>query len=97
MAIQINKPLAGGTGSLTTGVRVGEQGSAGTSQVAEIDAILPVLEQEGLVSSYNKFSKVDTDKMQSRTHYVITCPRKEAVDHVIDVLNLLDNKMVVGN
>lgn len=97
MAIQINKPLAGGTGSITTGVRVGAQGSAGTSQVAEIDAILPVLKTEGIVSDFNKYSKADTPVMQSRSHYVITCPRKEAVDHVIDVLNLLDNKMVMGS
>lgn len=97
MAIQINKPLAGGTGSVTTGVKVGGSGSAGTSQVSEIDAILAVLESEGIVSNSTKFAKPDTTTMQSRHIYTIQTARKEAIDTVIDVLNLLDNTKVVGS
>ena len=97
MAIQINKPLAGGTGSITTGVKVGGSGSAGTSQASEIDAILAVLESEGIVANSNKYSNADTTTMQSRHNYVITTSRKEAVDTVIDLLNLLDNVKVVGS
>jgi hypothetical protein len=97
MAIQINKPLAGGTGSITTGSKVGGSGSAAVSQATDIDALLAALVTAGIVSNWNKYSKADTPAMTGRHNYVITTPRKEAVDHVIDVLNLLDNTKVVGS
>ena len=77
MAIQINKPLTGGTGSITTGVKVGGSGSAGTSQASEIDAILAVLESEDIVANSNKYSKPDTTNMQSRHNYVSQLPEKK--------------------
>ncbi len=97
MAIRINKPLSGGTGSVTTGVLSSGTGSAVASQASDIDNLLAAFEAAGIVSSSNKFSKPDTPKMTNRHLYSITTPRKEAVDHVIDVLNLLDNVKVVGS
>ena len=97
MVIRINKPLSGGTGSITTGSIVNGTGSAAVSQASDIDNLLAAFEAAGIVSSSNKFSKADTPKMTGRHLYSITTPRKEAVDHVIDVLNLLDNVKVVGS
>jgi len=97
MGIRINKPLSGGTGSITTGSIVNGTGSAAVSQASDIDNLLAAFQAAGIVSSSNKFAKADTPKMTGRHLYSITTPRKEAVDHVIDVLNLLDNVKVVGS
>ena len=97
MGIRINKPLSGGTGSITNGSIVNGTGSAAVSQASDIDNLLAAFEAAGIVSSSNKFAKADTPKMTGRHLYSITTPRKEAVDHVIDVLNLLDNVKVVGS
>lgn len=97
MAIRINKPLAGGTGSITTGVLSSGTGSAVASQASDIDNLLAAFEAAGIVSASRKFSKPDTPKMTNRHLYSIDTPRKEAIDHVIDVLNLLDNVKVVGS
>lgn len=97
MAIQISKPITGGTGSVTTGSRVGAVGgSAAASQAADITALLDAFVQADIVKSYAQMSKPDTTKMTGRTYYSIVTNRKEAADNVISALNLLDNDLVVA-
>lgn len=95
--IQISKPLTGGTGSVTTGEWESGNDLAQTSQASAIEDVLDALVTAGIVSSHVKDDSLsDTDKMSNRTSFTILTARKEAVDHVIDVVNLLDNKKVMG-
>lgn len=97
MAIQISKPITGGTGSVTTGSRVGAVGgTAASSQAADITALLDAFVAADIVKSYAQMSKADTSNMTARTYYSIVTNRKEAADSVISVLNLLDNDLVVA-
>ncbi len=95
--IQISKPLTGGTGSVTTGEWESGNDLAQASQASAIEDVLDALVTAGIVSSHVKDDSLsDTDKMSNRTSFTILTARKEAVDHVIDVVNLLDNKKVMG-
>tara|TARA_Y100000310_G_C20420803_1_gene686601 strand:+ start:86 stop:376 length:291 start_codon:yes stop_codon:yes gene_type:complete len=95
--IQISKPLTGGTGSVTTGEWESGNDLDTASQASTIEDVLDALVTAGIVSSFVKDDSLsDTAKMSSRTNFVILTSRKEAVDHVIDVVNLLDNKKVMG-
>tara|TARA_Y100001972_G_scaffold127264_1_gene183595 strand:- start:1428 stop:1721 length:294 start_codon:yes stop_codon:yes gene_type:complete len=97
MGININKPLTGGTGSVTTGSRVGETGSAGSSQKDDIETVLTALQSVGIINAFQTFSRADTPKMTGRHLITISADRKEAVDSAIDVVNQLDNKLIVGS
>ena len=97
MAIQTNKPLAGGTGSMTTGSKVGATGSAGASQKDDIETVLTALQSVGIINAFSTFSRADTTKMTGRHLITISADRKEAVDSAIDVCNQLDNKLIVGS
>lgn len=97
MAIQPNKPLTGGTGSVTTGEKSSGTSYAQASQASAIEDLIDAFITAGIVTSKSKDDTLgDTDVMSNRTSFVITCRRKEAVDAVIDALNLLDNKKVMG-
>tara|TARA_Y100001963_G_C6528610_1_gene330004 strand:- start:306 stop:602 length:297 start_codon:yes stop_codon:yes gene_type:complete len=94
--IQISKPLTGGTGSVTTGEWESGNSYATSSQASAIKDVLEALETNNIISSFVEDDTLDdTTKMSNRTMYTILTARKEAVDHVIDVLNLLDNKKVM--
>ena len=97
MAIQTNKPLSGGTGSVTTGSKVGATGSAGASQKDDIETVLTALQSVGIINAFSTFSRADTTKMTGRHLITISADRKEAVDSAIDVVNQLDNKLIVGS
>lgn len=95
--IQISKPLTGGTGSVTTGEWVSGNDLDQASQASGIENLLDAFVTSGIVSSYVKNDALgDTEKMSNRTSFTILTARKEAVDHVIDAVNLLDNKKVMG-
>ena len=94
---QISKPLTGGTGSVTTGEWESGNDLDTASQASAIEDVLDALVTAGIVSSHVKDDSLsDTTKMSNRTSFTILTARKEAVDHVIDVVNLLDNKKVMG-
>jgi len=95
--IQISKPLTGGTGSMTTGEWESGNAYAQAEQSSAMETLLTALETSGIVKSFTKDDTLaDTAKMENRTIFYIQTSRKEAVDHVIDVVNLLDNKKVMG-
>ena len=95
--IQISKPLTGGTGSVTTGEWESGNDLDTATQASGIEDVLDALVSAGIVSSFVKDDSLsDTTKMSNRTSFTILTARKEAVDHVIDVVNLLDNKKVMG-
>tara|TARA_B100000686_G_C16622801_1_gene880171 strand:+ start:417 stop:713 length:297 start_codon:yes stop_codon:yes gene_type:complete len=94
--IQISKPLTGGTGSVTTGEWESGNSYATSSQSSAIEDVLDALKTANIVKSFTKDDALDdTTKMSNRTIFYIQTSRKEAVDHVIDVVNLLDNKKVM--
>ena len=97
MGINVNKPLAGGTGSVTTGSRVGQTGSAGAAQKDDIETILQALVDTSVIKSFQTFARADTPKMTGRHLITIAADRKEAIDAAIDVVNQLDNKLIVGS
>ena len=97
MGINVNKPLAGGTGSVTTGSRVGQTGSAGASQKDDIETILQALVDTSVIKSFQTFARADTPNMTGRHLITIAADRKEAIDAAIDVVNQLDNKLIVGS
>jgi hypothetical protein len=97
MAINTNKPLSGGTGSVTTGSKVGATGSAGASQSSDIQTVLQALKDVSIINDFQPFSRADTPKMTGRTLITISADRKEAVDAAINVVNQLDNKLIVGS
>ena len=97
MGINVNKPLAGGTGSITTGSRVGATGSAGSSQKDDIATILTALVSTSVINAFQTFARADTPKMTGRHLITISADRKEAIDAAIDVCNQLDNKLIVGS
>ena len=95
--IQISKPLTGGTGSVTTGEWESGNDLDTASQASAIKDVLDALVSANIVSSYVEDDSLsDTTKMSNRTSYTILTSRKECADSVIDVLNMLDNKKVMG-
>ena len=97
MAIQINKPLTGGNGSMTTGEKDSGTALAQASQADAIEALIDAFITAGIVTGKHRDDALlDTPKMENRTMISFTTRRKEAADHVIDVCNLLDNKKVMG-
>ena len=96
MAIQINKPIAGGTGSVTTGERSGGRSLNQASQASAIEDVLDALKAANIVSNFIKDDTLaDTAVMSNRTRFTIITARKEACDHAIDVVNMLDNVKVM--
>lgn len=96
MAIQINKPIAGGTGSVTTGERSGGSSLNQASQASAIEDVLDALKTANIVSNFIKDDTLaDTSVMSNRTRFTIITARKEACDHAIDVVNMLDNVKVM--
>ncbi len=94
--IQISKPLTGGTGSVTTGEWESGNSFATNSQASAIEDVLDALKAANIVSSFTPDDSLDdTTKMSNRKMFTILTARKEAIDAVIDVLNLLDNKKVM--
>ena len=96
MAIQINKPITGGTGSVTTGEKSGGSSLNQASQAAGIEDVLNALKDANIISNFIKDDALsDTPKMSNRTRFTIIAARKEACDHAIDVVNMLDNTKVM--
>tara|TARA_B100002019_G_C21270863_1_gene602197 strand:- start:3493 stop:3786 length:294 start_codon:yes stop_codon:yes gene_type:complete len=96
MAIQINKPITGGTGSVTTGKRSGGSSLNQDEQSSAIEDVLDALKTANIISNFIKDDTLaDTPKMTDRTRFTIIAARKEACDHAIDVVNMLDNVKVM--
>jgi len=95
--IQISKPITGGTGSVTTGEWESGSALAQAEQSSAIEALLAAFETAGIVKDVFKDDSLsDTTKMENRTSFSIVTHRKEAADHVIDCVNLLDNTKVMA-
>ena len=96
MAIQINKPITGGTGSVTTGERSGGSSLNQASQASAIEDVLDALKTANIISNFIKDDTLaDTSVMSNRTRFTVIAARKEACDHAIDVVNMLDNVKVM--
>ncbi len=95
--IQVSKPLTGGTGSITTGEWESGNNLDQASQASGAEDLVDAFITAGIVASkVVNASLADTAKMANRTSITILTSRKEACDAVLDVLNLLDNKKVMG-
>lgn len=96
MAIQINKPITGGVGSVTTGERSGGSALNQASQASGIEDVLQALKDANIISNFIKDDTLaDTSVMSNRTRFTVITARKEACDHAIDVVNILDNVKVM--
>jgi len=96
MAIPINKPITDGTGSVTTGERSGGSFLNQASQSSAIENGLDSLKTANIISNFIKDDTLaDTSVMSNRTRFTVIAARKEACDHAIDVVNMLDNVKVM--
>ena len=61
-----------------------------------IEDVLDALKTANIISNFIKDDTLaDTSVMSNRTRFTIIAARKEACDHTIDVVNMLDNTKVM--
>lgn len=104
MAIQVSKPLAGGSGSVTTFVDGDfSSGPASEDQNAKVRTFLEACIQYGVISEIGaNIDRANTTTASGNTHssrklIPVTSQRKEAIDAVLSVINLGDNTQILGS